>query len=372
MKNILETARAVQPTRRQAAVLALTGLAATTAITAATAATSDIRTVTAAQRAADQQTLLNLINAYRAQNGLGAVKHSATVASVMELEAIRQFKAGAFSHGTEFLYNSKVQGYSFVREVIALSYNDDLNQLLNFWKSSPPHRAAILAPQANVIGIGFCYGHGTSLPWRVLGNVGIYRYEAGKGPNDYVSTITSISTLANGSSEVSAYPLSDKLADHYHAKGGADTFGLPTGDPFTSVNGGVIQNFSKGHTIYWTASTGAHNVYWGGAIGSRYASSGFEHNWGYPMGSEYEFWGSMRQDFVKNGTINSVYWTPSTNAHVINESGAISAHWYALGGPAALGFPATDEVRWIDGVTRVTFSSGTTINWTEARGVWVS
>ena len=121
MKSFLETARAVQPTRRQAAVLALTGLAATTAITAATAAGSDIRTVTAAQRAADQQTLLNLINAYRAQNGLGAVKHSATVASVMEGEAIRQFKAGYFSHGTEFIYNAKVQGYSFVREVIALS-----------------------------------------------------------------------------------------------------------------------------------------------------------------------------------------------------------------------------------------------------------
>ena len=368
MKSFLETARAVQPTRRQAAVLALTGLAATTAITAATAAASDIRTVTAAQRAADQQTLLNLINAYRAQNGLGAVKHSATVASVMEGEAIRQFKAGAYSHGTEFLYNSKVQGYSFVREVIALSYNDDLNQLLNFWKSSAPHRAAILAPQANVIGIGFCYGHGTSLPWRVLGNVGIYRYEAGKGPNDYVSTIT----FSNRPSEVSTYALNDKLADHYNARGGVDFFGLPTGNPFSSVDGGIIQNFAKGRTIYWTTSTGAHDVFWGGAIGGRYAGSDFERNWGYPMNSEYEFLGSMRQDFIKNGVIMSLYWTPSTGARAIIETGAISAHWYALGGPAAIGFPVTDEVRWIDGITRVTFSSGTTINWTEARGTWVS
>lgn len=368
MKSFLETARAVQPTRRQAAVLALTGLAATTAITAATAAGSDIRTVTAAQRAADQQTLLNLINAYRAQNGLGAVKHSATVASVMEGEAIRQFKAGAYSHGTEFLYNSKVQGYSFVREVIALSYNDDLNQLLNFWKSSAPHRAAILAPQANVIGIGFCYGHGTSLPWRVLGNVGIYRYEAGKGPNDYVSTIT----FSNRPSEVSTYALNDKLADHYNARGGVDFFGLPTGNPFSSVDGGIIQNFAKGRTIYWTTSTGAHDVFWGGAIGGRYAGSDFERNWGYPMNSEYEFLGSMRQDFIKNGVIMSLYWTPSTGARAIIETGAISAHWYALGGPAAIGFPVTDEVRWIDGITRVTFSSGTTINWTEARGTWVS
>ncbi|MGV3246999.1 CAP domain-containing protein [Rothia sp. 11254D007CT] len=372
MKSILETTRAVRPTRRQAAVLTLTGLATATAVTAATAAASDIRTVSAAQRAADQQTLLNLINAYRAQNGLGAVKHSATVASVMEGEAIRQFKAGYYSHGTEFLYNSKVQGYSFVREVIALSYNDDLNQLLNFWKSSPPHRAAILAPQANVIGIGFCYGHGTSLPWRVLGNVGIYRYEAGKGPNDYVSTISSVNTLSNAFSEVSAYAISDKLSDHYYANGGADTFGLPTGNPFASVNGGIIQNFDKGRTIYWTASTGAHNVYWPGAIGGRYAGSNFERNWGYPMNSEHAFSGGMRQDFIKGNGIMSVYWTPSTGARVIVGTGAISARWYALGGPAVLGFPVTDEIRWVDGVTRVTFSSGTTINWTQARGTWVS
>lgn len=372
MKNLRQTARAVQPTRRQAALLAFTGLAATTAFTAATAAASDIRTVSPAQRAADQQTLLNLINAYRAQNGLGAVKHSATVASVMEGEAIRQFKAGAFSHGTEFLYNSKVQGYSFVREVIALSYNDNLNELLNFWKSSPPHRAAVLAPQANVIGIGFCYGHGKSLPWRVLGNVGIYRYEAGKGPNDYVSTIPTINTLSGAVAEVNAYPISDKLADYYQAKGGVGTFGLPAGAPFSSVRGGVVQNFTKSQTLYWSPETGTHSVYWGGAIGSRYAASDFERNWGYPVSSEYEFMGSVRQDFAKDGFITSVYWTPSTGARVINETGAISGHWYALGGPATLGFPVTDEVRWLDGVVRVTFSSGTTINWAEARGVWVS
>lgn len=368
MKSLLETTRAVQPTRRQAAILALTGLAATTAITAATAAASDIRTVTAAQRAADQQTLLNLINAYRAQNGLGAVKHSATVASVMEGEAIRQFKAGAFSHGTEFLYNSKVQGYSFVREVIALSYNDDLNQLMNFWKSSAPHRAAILAPQANVIGIGFCYGHGTSLPWRVLGNVGIYRYESGRGPNDYVSTITA----SSGGSSSTAFPITGEIANYYHANGGAATFGQPLGNQFGSIDGGLIQNFSNSQTIYWSPQHGAQRVYWRGAIGGRYAQNDFERNWGYPMNSEYGFWGSVRQDFSRNNGIMSVYWTPSTGARVINDRGAISARWYAMGGPGTLGFPVTDEVRWPDGVTRVTFANGTTINWTQARGTWVS
>ena len=78
------------------------------------------------------------------------------------------------------------------------------------------------------------------------------------------------------------------------------------------------------------------------------------------------------EDFVKGGRINSVYWTPSTGARVINESGAISARWYSLGGPPALGFPTTDETMGSDGVIRVSFSGGTTINWTATRGTWVN
>lgn len=370
MNNLLEAAR---PTRRQVAALTLSGLAVAGAVTAATAAPSDMRSVSAAQRAADQQRLLDLINAFRAQNGLRAVRHSATVATVMQAEAERQVRAGYFSHGTEFIYNPKVQGYSFVREVIALSYNDDLNVLLNFWKGSPAHRAAVLAPQANVMGIGLAYGHGTSLPWRVLGNVGIYEYQAGRGPNDYVSNITAnLGAQSGDSREVPAFTLTGAIGNHYYARGGANFFGQPTGNEFGSINGGAIQNFSNSRTIYWTPQQGAHTVYWSGAIGGRFAGAGFEHGWGYPMNSEYSFWGSVRQDFVKGGRVNSVYWTPSTGARVINESGAISARWYSLGGPPALGFPTTDETMGSDGVIRVTFSGGTTINWTAARGTWVS
>lgn len=370
MNNLLEAAR---PTRRQVAALTLSGLAVAGAATVATAAPSDLRSVSATQRAADQQRLLDLINVFRAQNGLRAVRHSSTVATVMQAEAERQVRAGYFSHGTEFIYNPKVQGYSFVREVIALSYNDDLNVLLNFWKGSPAHRAAVLAPQANVMGIGLAYGHGTSLPWRVLGNVGIYEYQAGRGPNDYVSNITAdLGAQSDGSKEIPAFALTGAIGNHYYARGGANFFGQPTGNEFGSINGGAIQNFSNSRTIYWTPQQGAHTIYWSGAIGGRFAGAGFEHGWGYPMNSEYSFWGSVRQDFVKGRHVNSVYWTPSTGARVINESGAISARWYSLGGPPALGFPTTDETMGSDGVIRVSFSSGTTINWTATRGTWVS
>lgn len=370
MNNLPDLVRSPQPTRRQATTLTLTGLALAATVTTANAALSDMRSVSDAQRAADQQTLLNLINTFRAQNGLAPVKHSATVAGVMRSEAERQVRASAFSHGTEFIYNPKVQGYSFVREVIALSYNDDLSVLVNFWKNSPAHRAAVLAPEANVIGIGLAYGYGTSLPWRVLGNVGIYRYEAGRGPNDYVSSITAPQAAAVD--DAPTYALRGGIANHYYTNGGAATYGQPTGNEFSSINGGYIQNFSNNRTIYWTPQYGAHTIYWPGAIGGKYAGNNFESGWGYPMNSEYRYWGASRQDFSKNGYVTSVYWTPQTGACAIGRYGAISARWHAMGGPAALGFPATDEVRHGDGVVRVTFTTGTTINWSETRGTWVS
>lgn len=370
MNNLLEAAR---PTRRQVAALTLSGLAVAGTATAAIAASSDLRSVSATQRATDQQRLLDLINVFRAQNGLRAVRHSATVATVMQAEAERQVRAGYFSHGTEFIYNPSVQGYSFVREVIALSYNDDLNVLINFWKGSPAHRAAVLAPQANVMGIGLAYGHGTSLPWRVLGNVGIYEYQAGRGPNDYVSNITAdLGTQSDGSKEVPAFALTGAIGNHYYARGGANFFGQPTGNEFRGADGGVIQHFSYRRSIYWSADQGAHTIFWGGSIGRRFAGANYENGLGYPMNSEYMFWSAVRQDFMKGGRINSVYWTPSTGARVINESGAISARWYSLGGPPALGFPTTDETMGSDGVIRVSFSKGVTINWSADRGVWVN
>lgn len=366
MKTILESARAVQPTRRQAAALTLSGLAvAATTATAAHSAASDLRSVSAAQRAADQQTLLNLINAYRAQNGLGAVKHSAIVASVMQPEAERQVRAGYFSHGTEFIYNSKVQGYSFVREVIALSYNDDLAVLLNFWKSSAPHRAAILAPQANVIGIGLAYGHGTSLPWRVLGNVGIYRYEAGKGPNDYVSKITATPAPTTG------FIVRDGIGTYYNANGGAATFGAPTSNEFAgSDRAGAVQNFANGKTIYWTNAAGAKTVTWGTAIGQKFAASGFEGGLGYPVTEQIGglAGGGAYQMFRKDGTTHTVLWSPASGgAYAIKEGSAISHAWTVRGREAGFGYPTSDEYS-VGIYVRQNFTGGKVLSWNSLTG----
>lgn len=373
MKSTLKATQRVAPTRRQAALLTLSGLALATTSTAASAAASDIRTVSAAQRAADQQTLLNLINEFRAQNGVGQVRHSAAIAAVMEAEAIRQFKAGYFSHGSEFYGNPMVKGNHFASEVIALSYNDRLSELMNFWKNSAPHRRELLSPQANVVAIGMCYGHGSSLPWRVLANVGIYGFAAGMGPNDYTSTITAQGNPQGAGSSPVTGAIDSRLLGHYQAQGGNAAYGQPQGAAFSSIGGAVIQNFERHRTIYWTPAHGSQTVYWPGAIGNRFAAQGFEFgSWGYPMNSEYAFAGGARQDFVKAGQICSVYWSAATGARVINGRGAIAARWFKLGGPAALGFPATDETRGADGVVRVTFSGGTTINWTFWRGTWES
>lgn len=290
------------PNRRQLVKIALAGAATTVAGTSiASAASYHIRSVSDSYRQQDAQKLLTMINDFRAQNGLGALKHSSTVASVMESEAVRQFRQGYFSHGTKFLYDGNVQGYSFAREVIALSYNDDISQLLAFWKSSPAHRAAILAPEANTCGIGLCYGTGSGLPWRILGNVGIYRYTGGNGPNDIQSSIS-------GSASADAFPIVGGIRTAYDRDGGADYYGQPIFAEKTGlVDGGAWQQFrspsGKLFSIMWSPNTGGYAVQEYSGISSVWRPSGAENGFGYPVTNEYWYGSEIHQRFSNGKTI---------------------------------------------------------------------
>lgn len=360
----------LSPSRRHLAKAALAGIG-TLAIgaTAAHAASSHIRSVSTDYRNADAQRLLNLINEYRAQNGLGPLRHSATVASVMDGEAARQFRAGAFSHGTEFIYNPKVRGYSFVREVIALSYNDDISQLLSFWKSSPAHKAAILAPQANTCGIGLCYGTGSGLPWRVLGNVGIYRYD-GSGPGDIQSTVTGGGTIKAQSID---FELRGGIGARYYADGGAARYGVPTNNEQGGLlHGGYRQNFQKGDAttaIMWSPYTEAHPVYLQGGIGGTWINNGSENGLGYPIMAETGGLvnGGYYQRFQKGNLFTKVMWSPATGTQKVFENGAIGNTYAREGNERGLGYPTTSEY-W-DGIyVRQHFNSGKTISWNSTNG----
>lgn len=355
-----------QVSRRSLGKVALAGIGALGATclasSAANAAASDLTTVSAARRVADTQKLLGLINAYRAQNGLGSLSHSATIASVMEGEARRQFIAGAVSHSTTFLTSPKVQGYSFAREIISLSWQGRLEDLMSFWKSSPAHNAALLAPEANVCGIGFAYGNGGILPWRVLGNVAIYRYEAGRGPNDYQSLVTT------SSSSVREIPnIVGGILARYNQDGGAGFYGDPLHAERPIADGGMYQGFSKNgvrRTIYWHPATGAHHVFERGGIANYWRANGSENGFGYPMMNEQGglVGGGAFQRFRKGNSIHKVLWHPVYGTNMVYENGAIGHEWARRGYENGLGYPLTRE--YVSGVEmHQRFSNGYTIAW---------
>ncbi|MGY2065884.1 DUF3152 domain-containing protein [Blastococcus sp. SYSU DS0619] len=157
---------------------------------------------------------------------------------------------------------------------------------------------------------------------------------------------------------------------HYRALGQeGGLLGVPVDWEQSSPDGvGVYQNFARPGTIYWSPSTGAHEIY--GAIRGHYGSLGYELGLlGYPTTGER---GSpdgvgVYQNFSRPGTI---YFTPATGAHEIY--GAIRGHYGSLAyelGP--LGYPITGERGSPDGVGRYqNFSrpDGASIYFTPATG----
>lgn len=107
----------------------------------------------------------------------------------------------------------------------------------------------------------------------------------------------------------------------------ASLIGSPTTGVFCGLaNGGCGQNFSNNASIYWSPTTGAHEV--SGAIRSEWAAWGWEQNLGYPSTDQFCGLtnGGCGQQFSNNA---SIYWTPRTGAHEV--SGAIRRKWAATG-----------------------------------------
>ncbi|MDT7574325.1 MAG: hypothetical protein QOH17_658 [Pseudonocardiales bacterium] len=131
------------------------------------------------------------------------------------------------------------------------------------------------------------------------------------------------------------------LAAFDRLAGVAGVLGFPVTDESTPPDRvGRFNHFSKSASIYWTPSTGAHEVQ--GGIRAKWASLGWEVGiLGYPTTDE-----STTPDRV--GRFNhfskaaSVYWTPSTGAHEVH--GSIRSRWAGLGWErGALGYPISDE-----------------------------
>ena len=117
--------------------------------------------------------------------------------------------------------------------------------------------------------------------------------------------------------------------------------GLPTTDE-TSVPGYTSGRKTElpGATIYWSAATGAHEVH--GAIRDKWLAAGGPAGFvGLPTSDEQNVTGVTGAKYNQFQGAN-IYWSATTGAHEVH--GAILAKYINYGGSASvLGMPVTDE-----------------------------
>ncbi|MDP9428522.1 MAG: hypothetical protein M3Q47_06435 [Actinomycetota bacterium] len=142
------------------------------------------------------------------------------------------------------------------------------------------------------------------------------------------------------------------VLNRYLASGGPRVLGFPTGNEVPAAGGGTRTDL-QGGAIYWSSSTGAHVVR--GAILARWREWGAEGGvLGYPVVSEGPTPGAPGAVTRFRG--GSVYWSEATGARVMR--GALLEQYVAAGGPAALGFPTTDDVPAAGGGAKVLLQRG--------------
>jgi glucose/arabinose dehydrogenase len=167
------------------------------------------------------------------------------------------------------------------------------------------------------------------------------------------------------SPETGARYLTGSVLAHYLALGGQLAgIGYPTTDRIGLPDGiGQANHFQRG-VIYATQETGAHEVY-GGILG-RWAELGYEQSYlAYPTSGELGAAdGIGRASFFQRGAI---YWTMTTGAHEVQ--GAIYNRWAGLGWNGSyLGYPTTGELNTADGRGKANFFQRGAIYWTMTTG----
>jgi uncharacterized protein with LGFP repeats len=167
-----------------------------------------------------------------------------------------------------------------------------------------------------------------------------------------------------------AYEVHGSILGTFLAMGGHVKFGAPsTDETITADTVGRYNNFAKTDgvaSVYWSPGSGAHEVY--GVIRGKWVQVGLEAGaLGYPTTGELSTpdGGGRYNHFSKGG---SIYFTPSTGAHEVH--GSIRGLWQQLGWEAGvLGYPLTDETITPDGVGRYNhFAKGGSIYWSPGTG----
>jgi uncharacterized protein YkwD len=104
--------------------------------------------------------VFNAVNSYRASLGLAAVKYHATVAAMAQEWSDSIASREVIEHRSSFWTDSRALNPSGAGEVIAVRWDRDAPQLVEWWKGSPAHNAILTDPRFKVVGIGITFTDG--------------------------------------------------------------------------------------------------------------------------------------------------------------------------------------------------------------------
>jgi uncharacterized protein YkwD len=113
-------------------------------------------------------TVFNKINEYRASRGLAPVRYHATVAGMAQEWSNNIATREVIEHRASFWTDPRaLSPNNGAGEVIAVRWDRDAAQLVEWWKTSPGHNAMLLDPRFNVMGAGITYTDGN---WQTTPN----------------------------------------------------------------------------------------------------------------------------------------------------------------------------------------------------------
>ncbi len=126
----------------------------------------------------EEAAFVQLINAYRAENGLGSVSLSQSLSVAADAESVDMATNNFFNHtgsdGSIFVDRMAAAGYpdpTFGGEIIYAGLAS-AEEALAGWKGSPSHNAAMLDPNYTAIGIARAFNANSDYQWYWTGTFG--------------------------------------------------------------------------------------------------------------------------------------------------------------------------------------------------------
>ena len=270
--------------------------------------------------------VFDAINAYRKANGVPAVRYNAKVSRMSQEWVAAMASRQAIEHNPGFLNDSRAVGWNAAGEVIAVRWDRKAAALVDWWKSSPSHKAVLLDKRMTVVGLGISFTNATN-NYSMAGLANFFGFT--KAPAETYATPKDYFGLAGTAK--------DPITVKYSSAGGLKALGAATGKQVTGLAaGGRVQEYEKA-TISWSPAAGAAIT--GGAIRAlwrfNWAQDGYL---GYPVSDEAAGRGGSLQVYERG----RLAWTPEGGA--VNLSGAIGPAWASSGGPSsALRYPIQNE-----------------------------